>query len=235
MNILIVGGNGGIGSALVRHSLEAYPQAMCLATYHRQRPDLTHPRLDWVRLDVQQEADIQALSQRLQRIHLLINAVGFLHQDDQLPEKSIQALDTDFFRHNLALNTLPSLLLAKHCQAALRQAGAAHFVALSARIGSIADNRLGGWISYRAAKAALNMTLKTLSIEWQRTTPACCVLAFHPGTTDTPLSRPFQRQVPALQLQTPAATARHLLALVQRTDAQHTGRFYAFDGSELPW
>jgi NAD(P)-dependent dehydrogenase (short-subunit alcohol dehydrogenase family) len=133
------------------------------------------------------------------------------------------------------LNTLPSIMLAKHFAKALTQSHSARFAVISARVGSITDNRLGGWYSYRASKAALNMFLKTLSIEWQRTMKHGVVLSLHPGTTDTPLSQPFQQSVPKGKLFTPEYVANSLLPIIANATPSQTGRFFAYDGTELPW
>jgi NAD(P)-dependent dehydrogenase (short-subunit alcohol dehydrogenase family) len=130
---------------------------------------------------------------------------------------------------------LPSLLLAKHLHGKFRHGRPAIFATVSAKVGSIEDNRLGGWVSYRASKAALNMCLKTLAIEWQRTLPNVAVTALHPGTTDTALSRPFQRNVPREQLFTPKRSVSGLLNVLDNLKPSQTGQFFAFDGERLAW
>ena len=107
--------------------------------------------------------------------------------------------------------------------------------AVSARVGSIEDNRLGGWYSYRMSKAALNMALKTLSIEWKHSHAKGCVAALHPGTNDSPLSKPFQANVAAQNLFDPACTATCFVTLLTRLQPADSGKFWAWDGSQLPW
>lgn len=126
-------------------------------------------------------------------------------------------------------------MLAKHFCHALKQSDSARFAVISAKVGSITDNRLGGWYSYRASKAALNMFLKTLSIEWQRNMKHCVVLSLHPGTTDTPLSQPFQQSVPKGKLFTPEYVSNCLLPIIANATPVQTGCFFAYDGTELPW
>ena len=133
------------------------------------------------------------------------------------------------------VNTLPSLLLAKHFSKALKQSPAPLLATISARVGSIEDNRLGGWYSYRTSKAALNMALKTLSIEWRHSHPRGCIAALHPGTNDTPLSKPFQANVAAKDLFEPANTAVSFVELLARLSPADSGRFWAWDGEILPW
>ena len=167
MKILIVGGSGGIGLALVKAFLSHYPNAGVIATYHSKQPDLTDQRLQWRKLDASNEEEIERLSKQIESLTILVNAVGMLHTPDHRPEKSIKEFDPDFFHRTVVVNTLPSILLAKHFMAQLTSDDDTFFIAVSAKVGSISDNRLGGWLSYRSSKAALNMAIKTISIEWQ--------------------------------------------------------------------
>lgn len=233
MNILITGGTGGIGHALIQGYLNAGHQLH--ATYHVTPPTLTDPNLTWHQCDLTVEHNVAQLASQIPKIDILINTVGMLHRQQQMPEKSITQLDPAFFLSNIHTNVLPTLLLAKHFSPALKGKQTGYFVSLSAKIGSIEDNHLGGWISYRTAKAALNMALKTISIEWQRKRFNTCVIAFHPGTTDTPLSAPFQRNVPAETLRSPEYVADKLITLLAQLTPQQSGRFYSYDGNTLPW
>ncbi|GEA50071.1 SDR family oxidoreductase [Vibrio inusitatus NBRC 102082] len=238
MRIMIVGAGGGIGSALLEKCLEAYPFATIEATYLSTKPDLEAKKVSWHRLDVTDEDQVEQFSHRISQIDWMINCVGLLHCQHHGPEKSIKQLDTDFFIENFRRNTLPSLLLAKYFQDKLipsNQTDIAKFVTLSARVGSIEDNRLGGWYSYRASKSALNMTLKNLCNEWQRSLKPIAVLALHPGTTNTPLSKPFQRNLPEGQLMTPMQTAQLLLEQIDRLDATSSGSFKDYAGQTIPW
>ena len=130
---------------------------------------------------------------------------------------------------------MPTLLLAKYLHGSFRHGRPSVFATVSAKVGSIEDNRLGGWYSYRASKAALNMCLKTLAIEWARTLPNVAVTALHPGTTDTALSRPFQRHVPPQHLFSPSQSVDYLLEVLDGLIPAQSGRFLAFDGEVLPW
>ncbi|GHA60214.1 SDR family NAD(P)-dependent oxidoreductase [Photobacterium aphoticum] len=242
MNILIIGGSGGIGQALIQHFHAVHPDATIYATYHSTVPDSTArpvttsaTKVHWYQVDITQEADIAALASALPPLSLLINAAGLLHHPEQGPEKSITAFDPQFFADNVNTNTLSTLLLAKHFMPHLKASPRSHFIAFSARIGSIEDNKVGGWISYRCAKAALNMALKTISIEWRFKLPHCCVLAFHPGTTDTALSAPFQKNVPAGKLFSPAYVAECLAQRIDDTGPEDSGQFFSYDGKVIPW
>ena len=234
MAILILGGSGGIGQALIHHFLSSRDTPI-YATYRSQKPDIQHCRLKWFKADASSEQDLCALATQIPPLTLLINAIGLLHDSNHRPEKSISQFDSHFFEQNLRANTLPTLLLAKHFSLHLKSNQPTHFIALSARIGSISDNRAGGWISYRCSKAALNMALKTISIEWQYKLPNCCIIGFHPGTTDTGLSKPFQKNVVAERLFTAEYVAHCLDELLPSLSAEHSGRLFSYDGQDIPW
>jgi NAD(P)-dependent dehydrogenase (short-subunit alcohol dehydrogenase family) len=235
VNALIVGGNGGIGSALTQALASAPRDVNVTATWHRTPPEWSHPRVQWVQVDPTCAADLAELSARLDRLDWLINAVGILHDDQGGPERTIKRFDPDFLLHSITVNTLPTLLLAKHFHTQLQHEEPSMFATISARVGSIEENQLGGWYSYRASKAALNMALKTLAIEWRRLVPKACVAALHPGTVDTRLSEPFQRGVKPAKLFTASHSAACLLQILDRLEPEDTGRFWSWDGTELPW
>lgn len=235
MVILVVGGNGGIGLAMTEHLLHAFPDATIHATYRVKAPQLTDENLTWHQVDVAVETEISDLSQRIECLDWLVNCVGRLQTDQCGPEKSIRSFDPDFFIQNLTINTLPTLLLAKHFTPILQRSSSPKLITLSARVGSIADNQLGGWYSYRSSKAALNMVIKTLSIEWQRSVKHGTVLALHPGTTDTPLSKPFQSNVPDGKLFRAEKVAHDLVNIITNATPLCSGQFFAYDGSTIPW
>ncbi|MGR5258700.1 SDR family NAD(P)-dependent oxidoreductase [Vibrio astriarenae] len=231
MNVLIVGGVGSIGQALV--TLFHDVGYNVFATYHRTPPSTSFAR--WFQCDVTDEDSILKLAEVLPSLDIVINCVGILHTDNITPEKTIQSFDVDFFKRNIETNTLPTLLLAKHLQTHLKSKYATYFVALSAKVGSIEDNQLGGWISYRASKAALNMSIKTIAIEWRAKLPRCCVIAFHPGTIDTPLSAPFQPRIPSHQLRQPEWLASKLHQLLHKLEQSDSGQLIDYNGTKLPW
>jgi NAD(P)-dependent dehydrogenase (short-subunit alcohol dehydrogenase family) len=158
-----------------------------------------------------------------------------LHTKEKGPEKAVRAIEPDFFLDNFKINTLPTLLIAKYFSKLLLGSKAPIFAVVSAKVGSIQDNRLGGWYSYRASKAALNMAIKTISLEWQYKVPNCCVAALHPGTTDTGLSKPFQGNVPTKKLFNTDQTATLLLNVIGKLNSKNSGRFWDWNGEELPW
>jgi len=234
-HILVVGGSGGIGRSLITELLARYPEARIEATHHHGRQTVENERVTWRKLDVRDSAAIDAWASDCKRVDWIVNAAGYLHGSHGGPEKSIRALDPEFLLENVRINTLPTLLLAKSFSAALKQSPAPLLATVSARVGSIEDNRLGGWYSYRVSKAALNMALKTLSIEWKHSHPRGCVAALHPGTNDTALSKPFQANVAADDLFDPAYTASMFVDLLAKLGPADSGQFWAWNGETLPW
>jgi len=235
LQVVITGGSGGLGSAFVE-ALSGRPQVEKIIATSRRDPSVSaHPKINWYRLDLTDEAAVRDWAQHVDEIDWLINTAGLLHTPAAGPEKTIRQINPAFFLENMRVNTLPTLLLAKHLQAKFRHGRPSVFATISAKVGSIEGNRLGGWYSYRASKAALNMCLKTIAIEWARTLPNVAVAALHPGTTDTAMSRPFQRHVPAQQLFSPSQSAGYLLAVLDGFMPAQTGQFLAFDGERLPW
>jgi NAD(P)-dependent dehydrogenase (short-subunit alcohol dehydrogenase family) len=171
----------------------------------------------------------------LQDIDLIVNTVCLLHSSDVSPEKALEHISLPSMKQVFAVNAYGPILLAQALLPWLKARRPVVFASLSARVGSITDNRLGGWYSYRASKAAQNQFLKTLAIELARRNPEAIVLALHPGTTDTGLSRPFQANVTQEKLFTPAFVAEHLLQQITQATAEDTGSFIAWDGQRIPW
>lgn len=234
MNILVLGGSGGIGAALISAIELRYPSAVIYATYATHLPeDLTH--VTWFKVDLRIEQEIEALAAHIPSIDWIINTVGVLTVNGVGPEKSLRQCDGELFKRSMEINALPTLLVCKYFIRHLRKSSKPIFSTVSARVGSIADNRLGGWYSYRSSKAALNMIIKNISIEWQLALPKGCIVALHPGTTDTNFSKPFQAGVPEDKLFSPAKTANLLLDVMDGLDAKDSGRFIAYDGSDIAW
>ena len=168
-------------------------------------------------------------------LRLVLHAAGVLHGPGLTPEKSLSRIDPEAMALAFAVNATGPALVMKHLAPLLPRRGRCVFAALSARVGSIGDNRLGGWYAYRAAKAAQNQLLSTLAIEWRRRLPQVCVTLLHPGTTATALSAPFRSAVPPPQLFSPERAASQLLDVLERQTPAESGRFLAWDGREIPW
>ncbi|MCY9873597.1 SDR family NAD(P)-dependent oxidoreductase [Vibrio barjaei] len=238
MNVLIVGASGGIGSALSQHIL-THTNANVFATYRSAQLRVQHARLRWYALDVTAENDYGSLTMSLNvevdHLDWVINCVGALSINEQTPGKNLKAVTSNNLMTSIQVNTMPTLLLAKHVLPFLRRSDAPRFATISARVGSIDDNELGGWYSYRCSKAALNMALKNISIEWGRLMKRSCTIALHPGTTDTELSLPFQANVPEKQLFAPDKTAGLLFHILENLRPEDNGRFIAYDGSDIGW
>lgn len=239
---LIVGGTGGIGEALVNELLDRGD--LVIATYHQKIPTRQADNLRWVKMDVSLAVSIQAAFQEIQNItaHLdwVINAVGLLHTKHQRPEKALSQIDPDFFIKNMQINALASLLIAKalkpfFTKAEKSEQHPAIFATISARVGSISDNRLGGWYSYRMSKAALNMGMKNLSLEWQRSLKNVCVTVLQPGTVDTQLSKPFQGGVSEDKLFSAKFSAKQLIAVLDKLNASQSGSFLDWSGKPIAW
>lgn len=236
MQCLVVGGNGTIGGAWVAELRRRFPGASIRATWSRSAPEEpVQEGVQWSQLDPGDSTACHRLASEMESLDILINAVGFLHDRARGPEKSIRQLDADFFLHNMRVNALPTLLLAQAFQGALKKADRSWFATVSAKVGSIEDNRLGGWYSYRASKAALNMAIKTLSLEWQRSVPRCCVAALHPGTVISPLSEPFRGRTPPEKQFTPEYSVACQAEVLLSKEASESGGFWSWNGERLPW
>jgi NAD(P)-dependent dehydrogenase (short-subunit alcohol dehydrogenase family) len=221
---VVIGASGGIGAALVERlrASGAYEVVHGLS------------RADG--LDLEDEASIAAAAARIGEGSppaLIIVATGVLH-DGFEPERSYRALTSEHLLRDYRINAVGPALVAKHFAPLLPRDGRAVLAALSARVGSIGDNRLGGWHSYRASKAALNMILRNLSIELGRTHPQAVVAGLHPGTVATDLSAPFQSGVKAERLFTSAQSAAYLLQVLARLTPADSGGVFAWDGQRIP-
>lgn len=221
---LVIGASGAIGAAMVRH-LDADPRCGSVIGLGRK----TSPSLDFSD-EVSVASAATALAAR-GPFHLIVNATGVLHTVRFAPEKRLSRLDFEQMAETFQVNAFgPAMVLAKFAPLLDRQR--AVLAVLSAKVGSIEDNRLGGWYSYRASKAALNMFLKTAAIEVQRAQPNAVLVALHPGTVDSALSAPFRGG----EIGRPAALAAgDLLRVIDGLKAEQTGGFFSYNGDRLPW
>lgn len=234
---VVVGASGGIGSAILERLVERSGVGHVLAL-SRRGVSVAHPRVTPAAIELTDETTIAAAAEcasTIGTVRTVIVATGMLHQDPGVvPEKSWGALTAKAMTRAFAVNSIGPVLVAKHFLPLLPREGRSVFAALSARVGSIEDNRLGGWYSYRASKAALNMLLKTLAIELSRRAPDAVCIGLHPGTVATPLSQPFLKNVAAGRLFTPAQAAEHLLKVIETVTPADSGHVLAWDGSRIP-
>ena len=239
---LIVGASQGIGLEFVRQLLQTNRLERIYATYRNTQSELlaiADPRLRCLPMDITEEAQIAALVQEIQTetaaLHYVINCAGVLHEGAMQPEKSLRQLNAEQLLNYFQVNSIGAVLLAKHVHSLLKHGDRAILATISAKIGSIGDNALGGWYGYRASKAALNMFMRTTAIEYKRTCPRAIVVTLHPGTTDTQLSRPFQRNVPPEKLFPVERTVQQLQEVLSQLQESDSGEFFSWDGSHLPW
>ena len=249
INALVTGASQGVGLAFVQ-ALLALPH--CNLVYAACRTPGTasdladlaraHPqRLRLLALDVTREADFviaaDTVRRETDRLHLVLNAAGLLHDTTRgiRPERRLEDFNAESLLASMAVNALGPALAAKCFLKLLTHDQRAVFASLSARVGSISDNRLGGWYSYRAAKAAQNQFTRTFAIEAQRRAPNLIVAALHPGTVDTALSKPFSGNVAEGSLFSTAQSVAHLMSVIDGLKAADTGSFLAWDGSAIPW
>jgi NAD(P)-dependent dehydrogenase (short-subunit alcohol dehydrogenase family) len=237
LNVAIVGASGGIGAEFVRQ-LSADARVARVYALSRTQIDSRDDKVVAIPADIGNEDSIAAATWAVTQrpLDLVIVATGVLHRGEAVqPEKALKDIDADAMMEVLRTNAVGPALVAKHFLPQLRRNGKTVFAALSARVGSIGDNRLGGWVSYRASKSALNMILKTLSIEHARRFPESVVVGLHPGTVDTELSAPFQRRVPDGKLFSPARSVSYLLAVIDRLTPADTGGTFAWDGAPIEY
>jgi NAD(P)-dependent dehydrogenase (short-subunit alcohol dehydrogenase family) len=214
---LVIGASGGIGAAVAAH----LPNA---ATLSRREQGL----------DIADEASVRVAAAALkgQTFDLIFVATGVLESDGARPEKSFAELDAQAMARVYAANSIGPALVFKHFAPLLAPKGRSVMAFLSARVGSIGDNRLGGWMSYRASKAALNQIVRCASLELARTRPEAVALALHPGTIDTALTRKYAG---GRFTATPQECAENLLRICTHATPEMSGRFFAYDGAEIQW
>lgn len=231
-NVLILGATGGIGSAILDQLLTRNKK---LEVYVLSRSPIENPR---VRNSVADEINEKSLVSFMESIgevkfDLVINTIGYLVNELGGPEKGLRDINEEKLLEYFRTNAILTPLLAKAVREHLSREGFA-FVTLSAMVGSIGENELGGWYGYRASKAALNAFLKNIAIEWKRTHKHSLVLAIHPGTTQTKLSENFNSRV-THKIHTPQESAENILRIIFDTPISETGSFLNWDGRRIDW
>ncbi|XP_029031301.1 C-factor [Betta splendens] len=257
---LIQGASRGLGLEFCRHVLKNKPLAGVIATC--RDPDRAvelrgladqHPgRVTVLGLDVDREEDIRRAAERVTesfgRLDLVVNSSAMLHPSGK-GETSLKEVSAQDLISTLTTNTVGPLIMAKHFAPLLRKGGGGFgqqpvekanrhsgiIVNITAKVGSISDNGLGGWYSYRMSKAALNMATKNLSIELGRHRPKVVCVSLHPGTVNTDLSRPYHRNVPKDKLFSTQHSVNCLMSIIDTLNVEKTGKAYSWDGTVLPW
>jgi len=227
---VIIGTSGGIGAAL-EAALRDEGAFETVLGFARSYEGDRH-------IDLLDESTIAAAAVQVAKgpaPTLVIVATGLLHDGDRGPEKALRELDPDWLARQFAINAIGPAIVAKHFLPLMPKTGRCVFAALSARVGSISDNKLGGWYGYRAAKAALNQLIRTLAVEEKRRNDRAIVVGLHPGTVDTALSRPFQGNVQPGRLFDTERAALQLLDVIEELKAPDTGKLFDFEGKEVPF
>ena len=238
MKIAIIGSHGAIGCALVDYLQHTFPDSDLYTFSRTDHRESDHKRTHFV----VSYLDENSLARAAQAAHggidfdWVIVTTGMLHSaDDNIqPEKSLRDLSVHNFTYLFQANTIVPALAAKYFLPLMRQDRCSIFAALSARIGSISDNKIGGWYAYRASKTALNMVIKNAAIETKRRHKNITIVGLHPGTVASPLSKPFQSNVPDQQLFTPEYAAEKLTHVMQGLSPKDSGKCFAWDGQEIP-
>jgi NAD(P)-dependent dehydrogenase (short-subunit alcohol dehydrogenase family) len=231
---IIIGASGAIGNAFHQALKTRHPN-ISLTIFSRTKPrHITSS--PWHHINITDETSIKSAADTInQPVDLIILTTGVLHTETIKPEKSLRDISFDTFQNIFNVNTIGPALIAKYFLPKLAKGHKSVFAAISARVGSISDNRLGGWYAYRASKAALNMILKTASIETARRNKHAVITGLHPGTVDSNLSKPFQNNVPDTSLFTPEYSANKMLDVIEGLNAADTGYVYDFNGLRIPF
>lgn len=228
MKKYVIAGCGGLGEALLRQILSEDNEVLLIS--RKIAIDLDNVKL--VNMDLAQNCNLDDLSSVLKEYcpDYVINAIGVLHDENHMPEKNIQQLSEEWLVHSVKVNVMPTVRLVKCLSAVMSRQSELKFLSLSARVSSITDNRLGGWYSYRMSKVALNMLIKNVAIEWSRQHPNAGIYAYHPGTVDTALSKPFQSNVDPEHLFPAEQAAEYLLSVLEHLNIQQSGGLFDWQG-----
>ncbi len=243
--LLIIGASGGVGFAMTQILLEQGHQLFVTTRNRNSRQaaslvkiaEVYPQQLTILQMDITDQESVATLFNELNnhtdRLHLVMNCSGLLHDGALQPEKRLEDLDFENLHRSFSVNTIGPLLIARYALALLKHDESSVVANMSARVGSISDNRIGGWYGYRASKAAQNMATRTVAIEMKRRSKHTIVVGLHPGTVDTSLSKPFQRGVKPGQLKTAAQAAASLCQVIDGLQTEDSGKVFAWDGSEI--
>ena len=236
---IVVAGGGGIGAAVAERLLENYSVRRLFLLQRSERHSVDDDRVVPVHVDAEDPETIAAagaaVAAQCERLHLVFNAVGMLHDAGFKPEKRLKDVSPEALAKLAAVNAYFLPQLAAALAPVLRHTEPSILASVSARVGSITDNGMGGWYSYRASKAAHNMLLRTLAREWRVSHKHCTVVALHPGTVATDLSKPYTPANYSKRVLSPAESAAAMLEVLETLGPEQSGSFYAWDGEEIPW
>jgi len=234
-NIVVIGASGSIGSAFVREFIKI--DNTRIYALSRSGTNFNNPKVVNYHIDIEDEQTIiraiNFITQEVNTIDIVIVATGALCIGEITPEKSIKQLSINNFNKLFAINTIGPAIVAKHFIPKLDKEHRTIFAAISARVGSIGDNKKGGWYSYRASKAALNMIMKNISIETSRTHPKCIVTMLHPGTVNSPLSSPFRSNLIAENIFTPAESVIRMIRVIDTLTPSDSGGFFSWERKQI--
>ena len=235
LNIVIIGASGGLGSEFVRQ-LSEDKEVKSIFAFSRSEIEFNNNKIESYFIDIEDEESIKlsvATASKNANIDVVIVATGMLYDEDIKPEKSLRDLSKEKFSKLFSINAIAPAIIAKHFLPKLNKDTKSIFAVLSARVGSISDNRLGGWYSYRASKSALNMILKNASIEIGRSNQKAIIVGLHPGTVDSKLSKPFQKAVNKEKIFTAEYSAQKLLGVISNLDQSDSGSTIDFNGIRI--
>ena len=233
-NIVIVGATGAIGKAFLEHYLKDESVENVFA-FSRKKIRFENRKIKSFELDIENQTSIEGAAQNIKDypIDTIIVATGILHSENFGPEKSIREINYSTMAKVLAVNTIGPALIGRYFIPLLRKDAKSVLAFLSARVGSISDNKLGGWYSYRASKTALNQIIKNFSIELKRTNPKAVVLGLQPGTVDSNLSEPFKKNVAKGKLFSPEQSREFLSDVIEKASIEDSGNLIAYDGEVI--
>ena len=229
--VAVIGSSGAIGSAFVNHYINDL-SVNSIFSFSRSSIGIDNNKVKHFSIDIENESSIQNAAKSVEEINFdeVIIASGLLHTNEFGPEKSIKDLKADNILKVLNVNTVGPAILGKYFLPLLNKDYKSVMAFLSARVGSISENKLGGWYAYRASKSALNQVIKTFSIELKRTNPKAIIIGLQPGTVDSELSAPFKRSVSNNKLFSAEYSVSQLIGVIERADESSSGNLISWDG-----
>jgi len=240
MAMVVLGAGGGLGQALTLELQNQFPYEEIIALSRQPQTGLFDSgKITYCQIDDYSEDSLSAWVSDFKsggkQLTGVISTIGMLHDEKTFPEKKLSDITADNLTKLFSVNAIKPLLALKSFLPILDRKNTRFWVQLSAKVGSIEDNYLGGWYAYRSSKAALNMLLKTASVELKRTHKKLAVAAVHPGTTDTDLSKPFQQRISDDKLYSPELSAERIVEVVKNLKPEQSGGLWHWDGSALPY